>query len=198
MSRNLVRMKLTIDYIIVYRLTIIIIYCIALYFCCKYFFPNDNLLDPIQMLCKLKYFTAITAMLNILYFMTVTPLKLFKQDALSGYQFLIAFSFNMTMMLIYWSIFFYDTKMITDIEDLKNMPLWYNNISHLFPPIILIIDAYLSHPKIVSLQKTLLIVCSIGMIYNVFMKSRKVLLDKHSRFTSSTLRDKHKSKCIVA
>ncbi|KAH8857560.1 hypothetical protein KSF78_0008601 [Schistosoma japonicum] len=160
-------MKLTIDYIILYRLTIIIIYCIASHFCCEYFFPNEN---QLQLLCKLKYFTVITMILNILYFMTVLPSKHFKEDTLRGYEFLVAFSFNMTMMLIYWSILFYDSKMITEIEDLKNMPLWFNNLCHLFPPITLIIDAYLIHPKIVSLQKALIIVCSLGIIYNVLIE----------------------------
>lgn len=159
------------DYIILYRLIIIILYTISSYLGYFYLYPNDESMQLLRIIHLWKYFTCITMTLNAVYFITTIPLQYFNHDNIRSYQFLVVFTFNMTMMLYYWGAFFYDPKIISDIEDLINLPLWYNNLCHIIPPITLIIDAWLCHPKIVSFYNTLKIVGFIGIIYNLYLET---------------------------
>ncbi|CAH8610468.1 unnamed protein product [Schistosoma haematobium] len=160
------------DYLILYRLIVIILYTISSQIGYFYFYPNNNGgIQLIQVLYLFKFFTCITMTLNAIYYITSIPLQYFNLDHIRGYQFLVVFSFNSTMMLFYWSAFLYDPKMIYEIDELKNMPLWYNHLCHLIPPVALVLDAYLCHPKIVSFYKALKIECFIGIIYNIFIET---------------------------
>ncbi|CAH8600703.1 unnamed protein product [Schistosoma curassoni] len=156
------------DYLILYRLIVIILYTISSQIGYFYFYPNNNEgIQLIQVLYLLKFFTCITMTLNAIYFITSIPLHYFNLDHIRGYQFLVVFSFNSTMMLFYWSAFLYDPKLIYEIDELKNMPLWYNHLCHLIPPVALVLDAYLCHPKVVSFYNALKIECFIGIVYNI-------------------------------
>ncbi|RTG81359.1 uncharacterized protein DC041_0007357 [Schistosoma bovis] len=132
------------DYLILYRLIVIILYTISSQIGYFYFYPNNNEgIQLIQVLYLLKFFTCITMTLNAIYFITSIPLQYFNLDHIRGYQFLVVFSFNSVRLYQY----------------------------HLIPPVALVLDAYLCHPKIVSFYKALKIECFIGIIYNIFIET---------------------------
>ncbi|CAH8536641.1 unnamed protein product [Schistosoma turkestanicum] len=156
--------------VLLYRLLVIFIYTISLNAAYFYFFANDLYIDPMRALYTFKYFTCIAAFMNVLYFIMAIPLDYFTDKTIGACQYLVTFGFTGTAMLCYWGVVFYDPTYITEMEDLKNMPFWFNHMSHLLPAILLIIDAYLCHPKIVSLSSALKIECFIGIIYNLFVE----------------------------
>ncbi|CAH8573106.1 unnamed protein product [Heterobilharzia americana] len=156
--------------IILYRLVILSTLTVGGQHGYSYFHPDDTSIQPKKVLKLYKYFTCITQTLCYMYYITSILLLLLKCKRLHGYFYLTAFAYDTTMMTVYWSAYFYDQRIITSIEELKNMPLWYNHICHTIGLPALLLDAYLYNPQSVSIKKSMMIVFSLGAAYNFYIE----------------------------
>uniref|UniRef100_A0AA85IYI0 Uncharacterized protein n=1 Tax=Trichobilharzia regenti TaxID=157069 RepID=A0AA85IYI0_TRIRE len=119
----------------------------------------------------LKFFTCITQNLVFMYYLTSIIFLLFGYKNLHAYFYVSTFAYDMTMMSIYWAANFYDQTMITSIEDLKYMPIWFNHFAHTYGLPALLLDAYLCIPKCVSFKKSMMVSFPLGMAYNIYVET---------------------------
>nr|CAH8862645.1 unnamed protein product [Trichobilharzia regenti] len=135
----------------------------------QYLYPDETFRIT-NLLVLFKYITFITLTLVQVYFSVATLLQTYKVFTIHSYFYTLAFTYSWTIAMIYLIVYLVDPTVATDNPELKAMPLWFNHVTHFFPPAAVVVDAFVWRPKSVKLSLSF-IVCYILMAgYNIYIE----------------------------
>nr|CAH8862648.1 unnamed protein product [Trichobilharzia regenti] len=153
----------------VYRLLVLGVFMAFTVVGYLYLYPDEAFRIQ-NLLVLFKYITFITLTLVQVYFSAATLLQAYKVFTVHSYFYTLAFTYSWTIAMIYLIVYLVDPTVATENPELKAMPLWFNHVTHFFPPAAVVVDAFVWRPKSVRLLLSF-IICYILMAgYNIYIE----------------------------
>ncbi|CAH8536645.1 unnamed protein product [Schistosoma turkestanicum] len=154
---------------ILYRLAILIVLVIISIFGYRYFHPDETF-NIVKLLKLLKSLTVISLALSIVYFATITLFQCIRGYKIHGYFYILALTYSWVAMWMYWLVLAVYPNILFCNQELSNLPFWFNHMSNLLLPVIMMIEALLWVPRPVRLRYSILLSCALVLIYNIVVE----------------------------
>nr|CAH8862651.1 unnamed protein product [Trichobilharzia regenti] len=134
-----------------------------------YLYPEQSV-DVNKVLKLFRYLNFATLVVLSVYFLVATPLQALKLFTIHKYLYTSIFASTWTSAAVYWITFFTYRDVITGIEELKNLPLWYMQICSSFGALLILADLFVWRPQSSRLLISLIFAFIPLLSYNIFME----------------------------
>ncbi|CAH8861259.1 unnamed protein product [Trichobilharzia szidati] len=154
---------------VIYRLCAVGVIIAAFFLSYKYLYPEQSI-DVNKVLKLFRYLNFVTLAILFVYFVIATPLQALKLLTIHKYLYTSIFACTWTNAAVYWITFLAYRHVITGIEELKNLPLWYMQICSSFGALLILIDLFAWRPQSTRLLISLIVAFIPLLSYNIFME----------------------------